>query len=118
MPIYRKYVKLDAVPGGAPVRIYISQGDKKSRRLEFGLFASEGTLELPSEAVVKMKARRPDGEELELTGTRNNLSVVFEIPEEFAAYDGEIPAVITATSGQERLTFEAITIVCDRKEGE
>ena len=63
--MYRKYIKLDAVPGGDPVRIYISQGDKRSRRIEFSLFASTGELTLPSGTVVKMKARRPDGEELE-----------------------------------------------------
>ena len=116
--MYRKYIKLDAVPGGDPVRIYISQGDKRSRRIEFSLFASTGELELPSGTVVKMKARRPDGEELEITGSRNNLAVVFQIPEAFAEYDGDIPAVITATSGSERLTFEPVWLVCDKKEGE
>ena len=116
--MYRKYVKLDAVPGGDPVRIHISQGDKRSRRIEFGLFASSGTLELPSDTTVKMKARRPDGQELELTGARNNMAVVFQIPEAFTEYDGDIPALVTAASGSERLTFEPVWLVCDKKEGE
>ena len=71
--MYRKYIKLDAVPGGDPVRIH---------------------------------------------GARNNLAVIFQIPESFAEYDGDIPAVITATSGSERLTFEPVWLVCDKKEGE
>lgn len=118
MPSYRKYSKLDAVPGGKPLRIHISQGDKRSRRLEFGMFASSGELDLPADAVMKMKARRPDGEEVELAGSRNGLSVVFTLPEAFAMYDGIIPAVITASSGDERLTFEPVWLVCDKKEGE
>lgn len=118
MPMYRKYVKLDAVPGGNPVKIYISQGDKRSRHIEFSLFAREGTLELPSGTTIKLKARRPDGQELEITGSRNNLAVTFDIPESFATYDGEIPAAVTAYSGDERLTFEPVWLVCDKKEGE
>ena len=88
MPMYRKYVKLDAVPGGNPVKIYISQGDKRSRHIEFSMYASSGELELPSGTTVKMKARRPDGEELELTGSRNNMSVTFDIPAAFTEYAG------------------------------
>lgn len=117
--MYRKYIKLDAVPGGQPVKIYISQGDKRSRHIEFSMYASSGELELPSGTTVKMKARRPDGEELELVGSRNNLSVTFDIPAAFTEYAGKIPAVITATSGDERLTFESVWLVCDgRKEGD
>lgn len=116
--MYRKYVKIDAVPGGRPVKIYVSQGDKRSRHIELSMFASSGTLEFESGTVVKLKARRPDGEELEITGTRNNKSVVFDIPEAFTLYDGEIPALVTATYGNERLTFEPVLIICDKKEGE
>lgn len=117
--MYRKYVKLDAVPGGQPVKIYISQGDRRSRHLEFALFASSGELELPAGATVSMKARRQDGEVLELTGTRNNMSVSFDIPASFAECAGNIPAAITAISGEERLTFEPVWLVCDgRRESE
>lgn len=115
--MYRRYVKIDAVPGGEPVKIYISQGDKRSRHIELAMFASSGELELPAGATVKMKARRPDGEELEITGRRNNLSVTFDIPASFAEYAGNIPVAVTAESGDERLTFEPIWLVCDRKEG-
>jgi hypothetical protein len=116
--MYRRYVKLDAVPGGEPVRIHISQGDMQSRRIEFGLFASCGELELPEDTVMTMRVRRPDGGEVEITGDRNNLAVVFWIPEQVASCAGAIPASVTAASGDERLTFEQVCFVCDKKEGE
>lgn len=40
------------------------------------------------------------------------------IPEEVASCAGAIPASVTAASGDERLTFEQVCFVCDKKEGE
>lgn len=108
-----KYAKLDVVPGGDPVKFFISENDIRSRTLIFRLFAREGELEIPSGATVTLEAKRPDGAEFEIAGTRNNLELKFILPEAVAEQAGTIPAQVAIKTSDSELRTERILIVVD-----
>lgn len=51
---------LDIVPGGNKVQIYLNQGDNDFR-LEFNLFARNGTFSIESGTTARIRGSKPDG---------------------------------------------------------
>lgn len=110
---HRRYKKLDVVPGGAPVRINVSQGDIMTRTLVFSLFASAGELSIPAGASVALKGKRPDGEDMALPGTLEGIMATFTLPEAALEVPGEMPCNVVISSGGNRLYTEMIEISID-----
>lgn len=109
----RKYAKLDVVPGQSPQLWHVSQHDKRSRHIIFSLFARDGTLSLPSGTTATLEGRKPDGTDLVLSASLNNLAVTIDLPESAAETAGTIPCRILLKSGDKRLYTETFEIIAD-----
>lgn len=112
--MYTQTIAIDVVPGAKPPELHISQYDKGSRTINFMLYASDGSLSIPSGATASINGTKPDGTGFDYVATISGTTITATLTEQMAAVAGKVPTKLIVENNGEKLLTQKILIIVDR----